>query len=328
MAGTGNNMASAGTSGQILDLLTTQETAAEFITQRCHAEAPWMDFTHTATMDKLLPGNVLKFITVDGQFEFAPKEYNALPRFEQVEAGTLCAQMCPPNELGLKLDTDLIKGREAEYMKAFDISLNNTLKNLNQRYYKQAVNQLLVGADRLNQGNTAGASGGGLKLGTVANPLQIAVGASHLPQDIYRQILDVVVALASTKSQLELGNCVDSWKLLVHEELILSFAYAQATFGMCDMSNSMLVGGVRTFDQLFGQTVMSSPLMPKIPTATGFKTPIILTHSQASAFYGGITSAYMDEEFSAKRWILTETRGGVVLKPKQIFVAWVELNRA
>lgn len=323
-----NIMASAGTSGQILDLLTKQETAAEFITQRCHAEAPWMDFTHTATMDKLLPGNILKFITVDGQFEFKPKEYNATPIFEQIEAGSLCAQMCPPNELALKVDSDLIRGREQEYMTAFDIVLNNSLKVLNQRYYKQAVNQLLTGVDRQNQGNNAGASGGGIALGTVASPLQINVASTNSPEAIYRQILDVVVALASAQSQLELGNCVDSWKLLVHKELVDNFAYAQGVTGMCDLSNSMLVAGVTTFNNLWGQTVMSSTLMPKIPTATGFKTPIILTHSQSSAFYGGITSAYMDEEFAAKRWILSETRGGVVLKPKQIFVAWVELNRA
>jgi hypothetical protein len=72
---------------------------------------------------------------------------------------------------------------------------------------------------------------------------------------------------------------------------------------------------------------MSSSLMPKIATATGFKTPIILTHSQASAFTGGITSAVMDEEFYMKRYILTETRGGIVMKPKHIYVAWVEVVR-
>lgn len=324
----GMTPAASGVSTQILDLLANQKTAAGYITQRCHAEAPWMDFTHTATMDTLRPGDVLKFLTIDGEFEFKPKEHNALPIFEQIEAGAICAQMCPANELGLKVDMELIKGNEGPYMEAFDIQLGNTLKTLNQRYYRQAVLQTLLGASRENAGTNAGAAGGGLNLGTMAAPLVINVASNRTPEQIYRDILDVVVTLQTAKSQQELGNCVDSWKVLLHEELLLNFAYAQNMQHCCDMSNSMLVGGVRTFNSLFGNTTLVSSLMPKIPTATGFKTPIILTHSQASAFYGGITSAYGDEEFYMRRWILSETRGGIVLRPKHIFVAWVEVRRA
>jgi len=324
----GSTVAASGVSTQILDLLADQKTAAGYITQRCHAEAPWMDFTHTATMDTLRPGDVLKFLTVDGEFEFKPKEHNALPIFEQIEAGAICAQMCPANELGLKVDMELIKGNEGPYMEAFDIQLTNTLKTLNQRYFRQAVNQTILGAARENQGLSAGASGGGLNLGTINTPLVINVNASRTPAQIYRDILDVVVNLQTVKSQQELGNCIDSWKVLMHEELLLNFAYAQDMSGCCDISNSMLTGGVRTFSNLFGNTTLVSSLMPKIATATGFKTPIVLTHSQASAFYGGITSAYGDEEFYMRRWILSETRGGIVLRPKHIFVAWVEVKRA
>jgi hypothetical protein len=79
---------------------------------------------------------------------------------------------------------------------------------------------------------------------------------------------------------------------------------------------------------MFGQTAVVSQLMPKIPTATGFKTPIILTTPSANAFYGGITSAWRDEELGTSRIILKETRGGVTLMPTRTFIAWVELKRS
>jgi hypothetical protein len=317
---------SAGTSTQILDLLTDRKTAPGFITTRCYADAAWPMFTHTAMLDTLKPGDTMRFLTVDSALDFAPKAFNALPRFEQVEMGSFCAQLCPPRELGLKIDQELIKGHEDVYMAAFDKTLSDTLSRLNQSYYRQAVNQLISGVDPMNTGNTAGVSGQ-IQLGTVGAPLQINVSAGTAPEAIYRQILDVAVALASVRSQQEIGDCVDSWKLLVHEELLINFAYAQSMAHCCDMSNTVLQGGVRTYNNLFGNTTMSSPLMPKIATATGFKTPIILTHSQASAFTGGITSAVTDEEFFMKRFILTETRGGIVMKPKHVYVAWIEVVR-
>jgi hypothetical protein len=317
-------VASAGTSTQILDLLTDRKTAAGFITTRLYAEAPWQSFTHTATLDELKPGDTMRFLTLDSAFDFAPREYNSLPVFHQPEIGSFTAQMCPPNELGLKIDQELIKGHEDVWMAAFDKSLNDSLTRLNQKYFKQAVNQLLTGASKRTQGNNAGAAGG-IKLGTVGAPLQINVATGTAPEAIYRQILDVAVNLASTRSQLEMTGALDSWKMLVAEELLLNFSYAQSMSHCCDMSNSVLQGGVRTYPNLFGNVTMASPLMPKVVTATGFKTPIIFTSSQATAFTGGITSAVQDEEFFMKRFILTETRGGVVLKPEQIFVAWVEL---
>jgi hypothetical protein len=322
----GNFIAASGVSSDILGLLAEPRTAAEYITQRCHAEAPWMEFTHTATMDKLRPGDVLKFITVDGEFDFKHKEYNAAPVYEQIEAGAICARMCAPRELGFKVDTEMIKGREAEYMRMFDMSLSQSLMRYNQTLFRQAVQQLLTGADAQNQGYNAGVYGG-LALGSQANPLIIDVSSGNPPEAIYRQILDVILALQSAQSQRELGNCIDSWKLLVHKELIINFAHAQSMAHCCDMSKSVLVSGVNVFDSLFGMNALISPLMPRIATPTGFKTPIIITHSQASAFYGGITSAYMDEEMQMRKWLLTETRGGVVLRPEHIFVAWVEIRR-
>jgi hypothetical protein len=313
---------SAGTSTQILDLLTDRKTAPGFITERCYADAAWPMFTHTAMLDSLRPGDTMRFLTVDSAYDFAPKEYNALPRFEQPEIGSFCAQLCPPRELGLKIDSELIKGHEDVYMAAFDKTLDQSIMRLNQSYYKQAVSQLINGVSPMNTGNTAGMSGT-IVLGTQAAPIQIDV--TQNPEQVYKSILKVATALASVRSQQEIGNCVDSWKLLVHEELLINFAFAQSTANCCDMSNTVLQGNVKTYNNMFGNTTMASPLMPKFPTSTGFITPMILTHSQASAFTGGITSAVMDEEFYMQRYILTETRGGIVLKPKHIYVAWVEV---
>lgn len=330
MAGTSavSSVASSGTAGQLNEILSNVVTAAGFINTRCWNSAPWQQVTHTAGMDTLRPGDVMRFYTVDGAFDFKPKEWNSNPIFEQLEAGQFCAQLCPPRELGIKMDVEMIRGRETEYMSVFETYLDNSLQRLNRQYFAQVVNQLLNGAAKLNQGSNAGIAGGGINLGTVANPLKINVTHTSLPQDIYRQIQDVAIALASVKSQSELGNCIDSWKLMIHQELVLNFAYASGSQYCCDMTQKISMAGVDTYPSMFGNEAIVSTLMPKIPTATGFKTPIILTHSQATAFTGGITSAFVDQEFAMKRWILTETRGGVVMRPQHIFVAWVELVRS
>jgi hypothetical protein len=125
-----------------------------------------------------------------------------------------------------------------------------------------------------------------------------------------------------------MDDSTEAWKVLIHEELVLNFSYAQSMALNCDISNSTIFSGVRTYGNMFGQTAVVSQLMPKIPTATGFKTPIILTTPSANAFYGGITSAWRDEELGTSRIILKETRGGVTLMPTRTFVAWVELKRS
>jgi hypothetical protein len=321
-------MAASGTSTSILDVLSKQDIAPGWISEKLYANAPWMDLANTAVMSKLLPGDVIKFKTLDGSHDFSHSEANSLPVFQQIDVGSFCAQLCGARELGLKIDNELIKGHEADYMTAFNLALDNSLTRLNQNYFKQLVNQMLTGAAAINQGNNAGANGGGLKLGTVGAPLVINVAPGTAPEATYRSILDVVINLMSVRSQANMDDSTENWKLLVHDELVLNFSYAQSMQNCCDISKSVIMSGVRTYGDLFGQTAVVSQLMPKIPTATGFKTPIILTSASANAFWGGISSAYRDEEFATSRIILKETRGGVTLMPSRIYVAWVELKRS
>lgn len=328
MANSSMSPAASGTGSQLLDVLTKQDVSAEVINTLCLVDAPWSDLTYSSSLDTLMPGNTLKFLSIENEFEWEPNEYNSLPKFQTVTGSQLVAQLCPGNRLGVKADRDLIAGREREFYMALDQAFDTTMKRLNQTYYKKVINQLLTGAAAVNQGNNAGAAGGGIKLGTVGAPLVINVAQGQDPTSIYRSILDVVVSLESAKSQSDVSGCVGEWRLAVHDELVLNFSYAQSTGNLTNMNDSVMSQGVTTYGNLFGKTTSSSTLMPKINLVNGsFKTPIVLFNTRATAFKGGIASAYKDSEFAADRYLLTETHGGLVLRPAHIFVAWVELRR-
>lgn len=330
MAGNQDTHTAAGYGdSNIASIFAQQKIAVNFINDNCRIEAPWTDIAMSEYMGDLCPGDIVKFVVVDGAFEFRPHDYNGTRRYQTIgDANTICAQLCAPTELAIKRNLLLNCGSREEMMsRIVDEKMRNTLHNLNNQYYQHVINLMLSGAAAANKGNTAGAKTGSIPLGTIGSPLPINLTGTA--EQIRKQVVDIFGRLIDANDEQDNEGCNGDKKFIMPKTILNQFRSLENGEQCCDFSKSILVNGVNVFTSLMGHAAHAVPTtaLPLIPQANGFIAPVLYISTNATAFTGGITHSSKDMEHEDETIVLLETRGGVVVRPRHISVAWVRVIR-
>lgn len=332
MAGTHHTAAGYG-DNQVLSLFSEERIVPNFINENCSAEAAWNMLAMSDYMNDLNPGDVVRFMKFDSEWNWATKDYNGTRRYQELgEPTPVCAQLCAPQELAVKRNNCLVSGTKAQMLdQLFDMQMANTMKRLHQRYFSQVVNMLMAGADSANYGAAAGATVGNINLGTFAAPLEIDVSGAKTAQEIRQQFNRVFGRLQDVVENQDISGCACTFRYVMPKMVLDQVRNLDGSNDCCDWNNTIFVNGTSMFKSFFGREVMAvegNRMMPIIPTSDGFKAPILYSCRDAAAFAGGIACATRDQEHEDETIVLTATHGGVVIRPRWISYAWVHVKTA
>lgn len=330
MTGTTNH--AAGFGGQnVASLFAKEHLIPEFINEECSADASWKFLIGSNYMDSLKAGDILRFMKFDGSFEITPKDLNGTRRYQDLgDVDSICAQMCAPQEIAVKRNTScLYSGTQSEMLaQLYDTQMANTMKRYNQAMYRKVINMIMTGTDTANKGVAAGVNTSNINLGTYSAPLSINVGRTATTESVRRDFVDVFGNLKDTIDQQDLsdcGACDFSYKL--PEQVLSKLRYAVGDGACCNWNEKIGMNQVDMYGDFLGSTVLAAKgnLMPMIPMANGFKTPVLYSCPQVGHFAAGVSCATMDNEHDDETTIITLTDGGVIVRPRLAAYAWVHV---
>lgn len=300
--------------------LNTVVRSVKIIDQKCFEDAQWSTWVNSDIISELKCSTKIEFNVLGKAPRWVPSEKNGPRVFQTMEVGKICAQMCPSNELPVKINKEDIDDTCGKAMTVLEMGIENSIKQLKEDYAKQVIARYLTEGASYNRGDTSGFAGFATR--------NIPIGSQAAPQSIVPTAASVTKALSNIELVAKQTKCYKGgWKLLVPPEFssIVSRAglsEALTKFGDCMDCAGRMEGNAEYTLPGFNFRVTETQLLPVSVIGGILSGPMIAFHPDAMGFRGGIYDALTDTELDDLRFVLKETSGGVMIHPQMVVVGY------
>lgn len=300
--------------------LNTVVRSVKIIDQKCFEDAQWATWVNSDILSELKCSTKIEFNVLGNAPKWVPSEKNGSRVFQTMEVGKICAQMCPANELPLKInkeDIDLTCGRA---MTVLEMGIENAIKQLKEDYAKQVIARYLVEGASFNRGDASGLAGFLTR--------NVPIGSQAAPQTILPTAPSLTKVLTNLELVAKQTKCYKGgWRLLAPPEfssLVSRAALGDALtrFGDCADCAGRVEGNAEYSLPGFSFRVTETQLLPMTVIGGVLSGPLIMFNPDAMGFRGGIFDALTDTELDDVRFVLKETSGGVMVHPQMVVVGY------